>query len=65
LRTTQLAIENHTIPVGLIDIKIHSLDNMALGQQSRRRYAAHAVDQHMLDLIEDMGGNAIRSGLWT
>ena len=25
----------------------------------------HAVDQHMLDLIEDMGGNAIRSGLWT
>jgi len=25
----------------------------------------HAVDQTMLDLIEDMGGNAIRSGLWT
>jgi hypothetical protein len=24
----------------------------------------HAVDQTMLDLIEDMGGNAIRSGLW-
>jgi hypothetical protein len=24
-----------------------------------------AVDQHMLDLIEDMGGNVIRSGLWT
>jgi hypothetical protein len=25
----------------------------------------HAVDQLMLDLIEDMGGNVIRSGLWT
>jgi hypothetical protein len=25
----------------------------------------HAVDQHMLDLIEDMGGNVVRSGLWT
>ena len=24
----------------------------------------HAVDQLMLDLIEDMGGNVIRSGLW-
>jgi hypothetical protein len=25
----------------------------------------HAVDQLMLDLIQDMGGNVIRSGLWT
>ena len=25
----------------------------------------HAVDQLMVDLIEDMGGNIIRSGLWT
>jgi hypothetical protein len=25
----------------------------------------HAVDQLMLDLIEDMGGNVIKSGLWT
>ena len=25
----------------------------------------HAVDQLMVDLIEDMGGNVIRSGLWT
>ena len=25
----------------------------------------HAIDQLMLDLIEDMGGNVIRSGLWT
>ena len=25
----------------------------------------HYVDQLMLDLIEDMGGNVIRSGLWT
>ena len=24
-----------------------------------------AVDQLMVDLIEDMGGNVIRSGLWT
>ena len=25
----------------------------------------HAVEQLMLELIEDMGGNVIRSGLWT
>ena len=25
----------------------------------------HAVDQLIVDLIEDMGGNVIRSGLWT
>jgi hypothetical protein len=25
----------------------------------------HAIDQLMLDLIEDIGGNVIRSGLWT
>ena len=25
----------------------------------------HVVDKLMVDLIEDMGGNAIRSGLWT
>ena len=25
----------------------------------------HIVDKRMLDLIEDMGGTAIRSGLWT
>jgi len=25
----------------------------------------HAVDQLMLDLIESMGGNVIKSGLWT
>jgi hypothetical protein len=25
----------------------------------------HAVDKRMLDLIEDMGGTVIRSGLWT
>ena len=25
----------------------------------------HVVDKLMLDLIEDMGGNVIRSGLWT
>ncbi len=25
----------------------------------------HYVEQLMLDLIEDMGGNVIRSGLWT
>ncbi len=25
----------------------------------------YVVDKLMLDLIEDMGGNAIRSGLWT
>jgi len=25
----------------------------------------HAVDQLMVDLIEDLGGNVIRSGLWT
>ena len=24
-----------------------------------------AVDKLMLDLIEDMGGNVVRSGLWT
>ena len=23
------------------------------------------VDKHMLDLIEDMGGTVVRSGLWT
>ena len=25
----------------------------------------HYVDQLMLDLIEEMGGTAVRSGLWT
>jgi len=25
----------------------------------------HAVDKLMLDLIEDTGGNVVRSGLWT
>ena len=25
----------------------------------------HVVDKLMVNLIEDMGGNAIRSGLWT
>ena len=25
----------------------------------------HTVDKLMLDLIEDMGGNIVRSGLWT
>ena len=25
----------------------------------------HAVDQLMVDLIEDMGANVVRSGLWT
>jgi hypothetical protein len=25
----------------------------------------HVVDKLMLDLIEDMGGTVIRSGLWT
>ena len=25
----------------------------------------HAVDKLMLDLIEDMGGSVVRSGLWT
>jgi hypothetical protein len=25
----------------------------------------HAVDKLMLDLIEDMGGNVVRSGVWT
>jgi hypothetical protein len=25
----------------------------------------HVVDKRMLDLIEDMGGTVIRSGLWT
>ena len=25
----------------------------------------HVVDKLMVDLIEDMAGNAIRSGLWT
>jgi hypothetical protein len=25
----------------------------------------HLVDKLMVDLIEDMGGNAVRSGLWT
>jgi hypothetical protein len=25
----------------------------------------HVVDKLMLDLIEDMGGNVVRSGLWT
>ena len=25
----------------------------------------HVADKLMLDLIEDMGGNVVRSGLWT
>jgi hypothetical protein len=25
----------------------------------------HFVDKRMLDLIEDMGGTVVRSGLWT
>jgi hypothetical protein len=31
--------------------------------EAERRF--YAVDQLMLDLIKDMGGNVIRSGLWT
>jgi hypothetical protein len=32
---------------------------------SKAERLLHDVDKLMVDLIEDMGGNAIRSGLWT
>ena len=34
-------------------------------QDSEAERLLHAVDKLMLDLIEDMGGNVVRSGLWT
>jgi hypothetical protein len=36
-------------------IQIHALPERLL----------HFVDKLMLDLIEDMGGSVVRSGLWT
>jgi hypothetical protein len=34
-------------------------------QHSEAERLLHVVDRRMLDLIEDMGGTVIRSGLWT
>jgi hypothetical protein len=35
------------------------------GIDHQQKLFRHAVDKLMLDLIEDMGGTIIRSGLWT
>jgi hypothetical protein len=34
-------------------------------KRSEAERLLHIVDKLMVDLIEDMGGNVIRSGLWT
>jgi hypothetical protein len=38
------------------------ITNKSYSEAERR---LHYVDQLMLDLIEEMGGNVVRSGLWT
>jgi hypothetical protein len=46
----------------LQDAMTDLITNKNYSEAERRFYA---VDQLMLDLIKDMGGNVIRSGLWT
>jgi wyosine [tRNA(Phe)-imidazoG37] synthetase (radical SAM superfamily) len=46
----------------LQDAMTNLITNKNYSEAERR---LHAVDQLMVDLIEDMGGNIIRSGLWT
>jgi wyosine [tRNA(Phe)-imidazoG37] synthetase (radical SAM superfamily) len=46
----------------LQDAMTNLITNKDYSEAERR---LHAVDQLMVDLIEDMGGNVIRSGLWT
>src|SRR6516225_1754747 len=46
----------------LQDAMTNLITNKNYSEAERR---LHAVDQLMVDLIEDMGGNVIRSGLWT
>ena len=46
----------------LQDAMTNLITNKDYSEAERR---LHAVDQLMVDLIEDMGGNIIRSGLWT
>ena len=46
----------------LQDAMTNLITNKDYSEAERR---LHAVDQLMVDLIEEMGGNVIRSGLWT
>ena len=46
----------------LQDAMTNLITNKNYSEAERR---LHAVDQLMVDLIEEMGGNVIRSGLWT
>ena len=46
----------------LQDAMTNLITNKNYSEAERR---LHAVDQLMVDLIEDLGGNVIRSGLWT
>ena len=46
----------------LQDAMTNLITNKDYSEAERR---LHAVDQLMVDLIEVMGGNIIRSGLWT
>ena len=46
----------------LQDAMTNLITNKNYSEAERR---LHAVDQLMVELIEDMGGNVIRSGLWT
>ena len=51
------------VPAELLqDAMTDLITNKNYSETERR---LHAVDQLMVDLIEDMGGNVIRSGLWT
>jgi len=46
----------------LLDAMTELITNKNYSEAERILYF---VDKHMLDLIEDMGGTVVRSGLWT
>ena len=49
---------HHQLHEGMTEL----ITNKNYSEAERR---LHYVDQLMLDLIEEMGGTAVRSGLWT
>ena len=46
----------------LLDAMTELITNKNYSEAERILYL---VDKHMIDLIEDMGGIVVRSGLWT
>ena len=46
----------------LHEVMMELITNKNYSEAERRLYY---VDQLMLDIIEEMGGTAVRSGLWT